>query len=176
MKLKPGDVVLFRKNSSFISKAIAFMTSSSYTHAGIIYKVNDEVVITAEAQAKGFYPIKRSIEEFNALIENRNITILRSTSPLTDIEKNIGDMIGEKYGYLSILRIFLNKITGKILFKDSANSIICSEAVARFLYSATKGLIDLTKEFNRPFDLISPDDLNQSRSLKLPNDGIPSEI
>jgi len=161
-----NDIVLFRKNNSWISRAIAFVTSSSYTHAGIVYYVGNNEVITAEAQAKGFVLVKRSKEEFDALVNLRSIILLRSRKPLFDMTEDIELMLGTKYGYLDLLKILINKITGKKAFKESTNSIICSEAVARLLYSASDCKVDLSKEFNKGFDLITPDDLNMSKFLK----------
>jgi hypothetical protein len=163
MIINQGDVVLFRKNNSLISKAISFITSSSYTHAGIVYSSDDEI-ITAEAQAKGFVLIKRSKEEFYSLIENRDISILRTRFPLQNIKEHIDMMLGTKYGYLDLLKILIYKLTGRKVFKESTKSVICSEAVARLLYMSNNK-IDLSKEFSKPFDLISPDDLNQSKFL-----------
>jgi hypothetical protein len=148
---------------------IAFVTSSSYTHAGIVYDVTDTEVITAEAQANGFILIHRSKEEFYALADLRSITLLRSRKPLFDMTESIELMLGTKYGYLDLLKILINKITGKKAFRESTNSIICSEAVARLLYSASDCKVDLSKEFNKGFDLITPDDLNMSKFLKSAN-------
>jgi uncharacterized protein (DUF169 family) len=74
-------------------------------------------------------------------------------------------MLGKKYGYFDLLRIFIYKLTGKVVFKESANSIICSEAVARILVMSNPK-IDMSKEFNKSFDLITPDDINMSKFLK----------
>jgi hypothetical protein len=82
--METGNVVIFRKNSGLISKAISFITSSSYTHAGIIYYVGNNEVITAEAQAQGFVLIKRSKEEFSQLMDSRDITVLQSRYKLVD--------------------------------------------------------------------------------------------
>lgn len=161
-----GNVVLFRKNNSLISKAIAFVTSSSYTHAGIIYDVSEDTIITAEAQANGFVKISRSRLEFEDLIECREICILKPRVKLEDVKFNIDLMLGKGYDYLDLLKILINKITGHKTFKRTANKVICSEAVAILLKECSTGKLDLAKEFNKDVELITPDDLNQSRQLK----------
>lgn len=160
---KKGDVCLFKKNNSFISKAIALVTTSSRTHAGIIYGFSKGFVCCAEAQSNGFTLINYSNKEFNNLLGNK-ILLRRSKQKLYAVQRTINKYLGRPYDYKDLIFILLNKITGKF-FPDTSKKLICSEAVARVLYDSSRKKIDFEKEFKKPFSYVTPDDLNQSNQL-----------
>lgn len=165
------DVVLFRKDEkNFISKWISRFTGSDFTHAGIINCVGNNAVIMAEAQ-KSFVRTEYSYEQFDKLIDDGKVIIRRAKIREAGIWIDslrifscVQKYIGKKYGYLDLLAIALYELTGKRLFKDTANVLICSEAVARIL--ADVEYCDLSQEMKKPFSYITPDDLYNSKKLK----------
>lgn len=164
--MKVGDVVFFRKDSSFISRAVSFLTSSSFSHVGIIYRVEEEGIVVAEALASGFNLRWYNAEDFMLNIISGRFTLKRGKIDKKRAIASIENKIGRPYGFVDLLRIFVYKITGRRLGKESAERLICSEAVARVLFASNKR-IDLRKEFNKPFGYITPDDLFMSKHLKM---------
>ena len=63
-------------------------------------------------------------------------------------------------GLLVFTNFHFNGITG-------ANRVICSEAVARILFNASGGVIDLSKEYLKSFDTISPMEVYFSKHIFL---------
>lgn len=165
--MKVGDIILFRKcENSLISKIIAKLTSSSFTHVGIVEYVDNDCITVAEAQAKGFVLNEYPTELVESNIICGEWTVLQSKKPLMCVEAIISQYLGKPYGYLDLVAIFLYKITGKILFKGTSKRLICSEAVTRVLYDASDKEIDFEKEFNKPYSYITPDDIFMSKQLK----------
>ena len=148
-----------------MSKAIALVTTSSRTHAGVVYAIDARFVYVAESQKEGFVIVPYEIDYFEDLLGGRILT-RRSRVPIKEVQLIIDKYVGLKYGFLDLIFILLYVITGKILFKDTTKRLICSEAVARVLYDCSKKSINFEKEFNKPFSYITPDDLNQSIQLK----------
>lgn len=164
--MKIGDVVFFNKNSSFIARGISLFTGSQYTHVGIIYEITDHSVIIAEALAKGFTPVEYNFETFLKKVNKSKMVIKRTRTEVDPliIRDAIEQNLGRPYGFINILQIAWYKITGQIVGKDDPVRLICSEAVARVLYKADSS-IDLSKEYNKLFDFISPADIFHSNQL-----------
>lgn len=163
--MKVGDIVLFRKNNTFISKAIAMITGSSYTHVGIIKDVKKDVIVIAEAMTEGFYSSDYKRKIFEGMIKFGSVLIMRPTKSLKDVVKSIEKYEGRPYAVLDLVAILIYAITGHKLCKGSADKLICSEAVARVLYDASGKKIDLQKEYDKPYSYITPDDLFMSKYL-----------
>ena len=51
----------------------------------------------------------------------------------------------------------------KFLKVTGANRLICSEAVARILYDSSKKKINFQKEYDKPYDLVTPQDIFVSK-------------
>lgn len=167
MKLKQGDILLYRKNpSNFISRAIAMATGSSYSHVGILSSQNDDSTVVAEALDKGFTLTRNNTIEYMQRIEDGDVLVLRSKEPLEFIKEYILKYLGRPYGFFDIFAILIYTFTKKMVFKGTANRLICSEAVARILYDASNKKIDFSKEYNKPYSYITPDDIFMSKHLK----------
>lgn len=169
--MRTGDNVYFRKNKSFISRSIAFFTSSSYTHQGKIYEIFENEIIVYEAQAKGFYPVSYPIAEFMDKVESMEFVVKKPIKKYSWTDEQMQDSLdsrkGTPYGYFDIAVIALNKITGKILFPTSGKKAICSEECAYQDFLFSNGSVDLRKEYNYPdFSLVTPDDSYNSKSFK----------
>ena len=170
MKLfKKGDVVLFRKTDRFISKVIAKVTSSSYTHVGIIKERKDkeDTYLIAEALSEGFVVNEYTFTEIWTRYKSRNIEILRPKSTLYETEVEIEKLEGTPYGFLQLLNLYLFHITNGLglntwFYNNQTRKLICSEAVARVLYHSSKHKLDLKGEYGKPFEFITPDDIFMS--------------
>ncbi len=160
--MKIGDIVFFRKNESFVSRIISFVTGSSFSHVGIIYDIENKGVVIAEALAIGFNLNYYNTEDF--LLKMATGKRLLKTGNLNPkkVKDAIDRKIGRPYGFVDLFRILVYKLTGKTIGEDCSRKLICSEAVARVIYSANKRK-DLSKEYNKPFDFITPDDIFMSK-------------
>lgn len=164
--MKPGLIVLFHKDDNiWISKKIAEITESDWTHAGVIKAVEEDRIVCKEAIASGFEDTYYTLSDFEAMKESGSILLLESNVPLYNIEEVLAAYSGRPYGYFDILAIWFYEKTGFKLFKGSAHSLICSEACARFLYDASGKEINLKYEFKKPFSYITPQNLFASTRL-----------
>ncbi|MDX1702096.1 MAG: hypothetical protein R3250_15835 [Melioribacteraceae bacterium] len=174
MKLKIGDVVLFRgARKSIVSRMISKVTNSQFSHVGIIYSLkSDGSICIAEALWEGFVINHYSKEEMYFLFPRLQI---KRTNILLGQEKIQNEIIkykGISYGFSQLFAIWIHRITGKEIIKNGLQDLICSEVVARVLYDCSGGTINFEKEFGIPFDYISPAQIARSTQLELIYDGI----
>lgn len=164
--MKIGDIVFFRKNESFVSRIISFVTGSSFSHVGMIYDIENKGVVIAEALAIGFHLSYYNTEDF--LLKMATGKRLLKTGNLNPkkVKDAIDRKIGRPYGFVDLFRILVYKLTRKTIGEDCSRNLICSEAVARVINSANNNK-NLSKEFKKPFDFITPDDLFMSKHLKM---------
>lgn len=166
LNLNINDAILFRKNDSFISKEIAKITGSSYTHAGIVMEIKPNYIKIGEALSKGFTEVEYSLDDFTALFDNDKIIIKRAKCKIEQTDYYANQYIGKPYGYFDIIAIFFYEKFKIIIHEDTVNSLICSEADARVLFDCSLNKLDLSKEFKKPFSYITPDDIFNSTQLK----------
>jgi hypothetical protein len=164
--MKEGDIVLFHRSNNIISKGIALVTKSSWTHVGVIYSITEDTIITYEALSNGFKPVKRTVESFQDALDKRDFVILTPRYKVTNNKEILDQMKGSPYDYFGLIQVLIHVLTGRRYFKETTNKFICSEAVARYLYLASSGKIDLSKEYNKSFEIITPDDVYKSKGLK----------
>lgn len=131
-----GDVVFFKKSNSLISKTIAKITKSEYTHVGLIIEeyrdghlkiiesnrfVNTrEVEVELDEELHVIYEIEKTEEQKDRII------------------KYAKSSLGMKYDYFQILGLFLSLIFNRrerALF-NSSNKLICSELIDLSYYKA----------------------------------------
>ena len=161
--IKKGDIVLFAKSKDMASRIISIFTQSNYTHVGIVIDILPGKIITAEALANGFTFREYSRYNFMNLIRNKKILLQRSIHPLSNVKKTAKKYKGVSYGWIDILLIGLHGIGIKWKpITDRSKQLICSEAVARILYDTSDKLINFEKEYNKPFYLMTPDDIYRS--------------
>jgi hypothetical protein len=128
--MEKADVVFFRATDTFISKAIASITSSEFTHVGMVTdtnKGNSGIIIEANRfiktreRAFTFDPSSHALYRLPTLTEKQK----------EDIVLFAKSMVGTSYDYGQILSLFLRlvlKLNTGTLF-DRANAIICSELI-----------------------------------------------
>lgn len=154
---QPGDLVLF-SNSGLFDKLVKFFTSCEYSHAGVILELKEKYVVVGEAWGNGFDIRKRKYSELE------KCRVRRPKEALLNIRENMLKYVGRPYDKLNIFGLVLFRFLGIKLFKTSANAMTCSEFSARFFYDASKK-INFEKEFQKPYDYITPADLSKSKQL-----------
>lgn len=161
MKYKEGDILLFKGSNAF-NNLIRLGTLSKYSHAAILLSIDNKHVV-AEAQAKGFV-----FNEYWAWLDEKvaenYIDVYREVElkpeEFQKIKEYCEQAKGTPYGWIDIVKIGLNKLSGRLLFKSSARQLICSEAVVRAYRAAGIDLV-LGKE---P-DYVTPADLGDTDAL-----------
>jgi hypothetical protein len=170
MNLKPGDIIFFNNEGKAGKWVKRFnklkFGEEGWTHCGIITKVEDESIEVHEALSKGFtqnnYQKKEIIDRF----WYGDIHFKRPTKRLTRVREHAQEYIGTKYGWIDIFAIIISLLIGKWSIKvTGAKRLICSEAVARVLYDASKKKINFEEEYNKSYDLITPHEIFMSRQL-----------
>ena len=168
-KLKKGDIVFFNWNN-IGSIFVQIYNRLKYnktgpTHVGVIGSISGDDVIIYEALSKGFtasaYSIK-SLEE-----QKGKVWFGRSKSKLSNIEETLEKYPGKPYGWLSILSVALSWFLKFKINIDLSNSVICSEATAKFLYDASNKKVNIAKEFDKPYQLVTPMDIFKSKHIKV---------
>ena len=171
MKYKKDQIVFFNFKS-FYGKFIEFYNKlnygeKGYTHVGIITKVDKKYILIHEAAAKGFIKSWYPIEWINEKVKSKNLLIKPVNKKLLNVFKTAEKYLGRPYAWFDIFGIIISFLFGfKFLKLTGANKLICSEAVARILYDSSNKQINLSSEYNKPYDLISPMDIHNSKWLK----------
>lgn len=171
MKYKIGDVVFFNNPNSWFGKLITTYNIRKYgfsnaTHVGIISNVNKDSVIIHEAYSKGFVTNVYTNEQLKWGLDNDRVHIKRSKIKLFDVPYNADKYLGRGYSYFDIVRIGFTFIIGFHIFNFGCSKhLICSEAVSRILYDSSNKKLNLSAEFKKPYDLITPMDIFISREF-----------
>ena len=171
MKFKIGQVVLFNNTKSLFGKLITFYNQTTYgesktTHAGIIAEVNDKILIFESASMSGFKPYSYEKEFLEEKIKNGEIIISTPRVKVKNVKECCNNYRNIRYAILDIVAIALYWATGFKIKMTRSTKLICSEAVVRVLFDASQKKIDFTKEFHKPYDLITPADIYYSSQMK----------
>lgn len=171
-KFKEGQIVLFNNNSNFISKQITNYNLREYkeskaTHAGIISKVdNDKIYIFEIVKLKSAEHYEYDKLWIENKIKDGSIIIREPKIKLTNLYNVCNSYIDIHYSIIDLFSILLFGLTNIKLSLSKMRSVICSELVVRILYDTSLKKIDFKKEFNKPYDLITPMDIYYSKQLK----------
>jgi len=161
MKTKTGDL-FFVKDTNLAGKLVSIFNYMMYgksdvTHVGIIAKTEKERVLIYEAVPKGFIPSWYNKKD----LEDPKIKI-KKMSGLKNVLKTCQKYEGIKYGTMNIIVHTINlflRIAFRIKYSDGIIAMHCSEAVSRVLYDASNKKINLEKKLNKPFDMVTPQEL-----------------
>lgn len=178
MEYKEGDVVFFNWNNPY-AKIIRLYNKLTYgnlgwAHVGIITEVQKDKVLIYEALYKGFtdiawngeknYYTKSGLED---LISKNQVLIKSPIKKLEDIKEHSDKYLGLDYAFTDILNIITGTFFDKRFFKPTAYRMTCGEVVARILYDASNGKLDISSEFDKHFDEIAPMDLFISKQMNI---------
>lgn len=174
MKYKTGQAILFNHTGSIFTKLITAFNYLNYkqskcTHAGIVAKIQKGRVLIYEPVnlKEGFLGYWYEEADLDAKLKEGKIIIASPNNYLTHVEKHCEKYAHTKYGILDILSIGLFWATGLKIKTTGAKKLICSEAVVRILYDASNKKINFEKEYNKPYDLITPMDIYLSNQMKI---------
>lgn len=157
-----GDIMFFKKTDTFISKTIAKMTNSEYTHVALIVAYDELSNVATIIEADKF--IKTRIRRLRL---DENMHSVFSIDNLTCEEKDrivkySFELLNTDYDYTLILNIFVSLIIGgKRQFFNNANKLICSELIDIAYYKAgveRKGIY--------PIGSVTPQELLEVYDLK----------
>ncbi len=173
-KYKSGSVVLFNKNKSIFTKLITAFNYANYgeskcTHAGIIARIERIKVLIFEPVnlKEGFCGYWYKRKYFNEQIKKGKIVIGIPNRYVKNVFKHAMKYRDTKYGILDILAIAFFWLTRLKINPTGAKKLICSEAVVRILYDSSNKAINFEKEYNKPYDLITPCDIYYSKQIKI---------
>jgi hypothetical protein len=131
-----GDVVFFKKDSSFISRIIALMTKSEYTHVGLIVAYDELTNEATIIESDRF--VNTRINRIT--LDDRYVVYTTGERPKeqTDrILKYAYRNLKAKYDYLQILGLFISLLfKGENRYFNSKNRLICSELIDLAYYTA----------------------------------------
>jgi len=128
-----GDVIFFRKNNkSIISRLIAKITKSEFTHVGLIIGYDENTNMIKIIESNRFVNTRVNTIELNKCRHTIYTTKEEKTEEqIYTIMKLAYEYVGVKYDYLQVIGLFLS-----LLFKkkrkpwfNSKNKLICSELI-----------------------------------------------
>jgi len=169
MEYKRGQVLNFTWNN-FYGNIIQIYNLRTYgkrgpTHSAIIGKVKPYSVLVYQALNQGFVISEFGKGELDNYLKSGHMKVGTPIKKLTYVKKNANKYLGNEYGWTDIVDIALYSLFG-IKIRGNSKQLICSEAVSRVLYDSSNKQINFEKEFNKPFDLITPSDLQNSKQIK----------
>jgi hypothetical protein len=133
-----GDVIFFKRNSSFISRIIAKVTKSEYTHVGLIVAY-DELTNTATIIESDRF-VDTRVNRIT-LDDDKYVVYTTGEKSKEQVDKIIKFSyrhINVKYDYLQILGLFISLLfKGENRYFNSKNKLICSELIDLAYYTAS---------------------------------------
>lgn len=136
-----GDVIFFKKNeTSFISRIVAKMTKSEYTHVGLIVAYDDLSCEITIIESDRFTNTKINRITLDC---TKYVIFTTGDKPKEQVEKIVRygyRHLNVKYDYLQILGLFLSLLSrGKIdrYYFNSRNKLICSELIDLAYYTSS---------------------------------------
>lgn len=134
-----GDVVFFIKDNNFISKMIAKMTKSEFTHVGLIIGYDKENKIVKIVESNRFVNTRIDTIELKKYKHVVYTTVEEKTQEQVYTIMNLAyKSVGVKYDYWQIIGLFFSllfKRRGKAWF-NSKNKLICSKLIDIVYYKA----------------------------------------
>ena len=155
-----GDVIFFRKDNTLISKVIAKVTNSEFTHVGLIIGYDEATKVATIIESNRFVNTRVDMIELD---ETRHVVYTTGEKPQEQIDRIMfyaGKLVGMKYDYLQTIGFMLSYLMrsrGRKWFSkwfNSKNKLICSELIDLVYYKSgvqRNNVIDLGN--------ISPQDL-----------------
>lgn len=169
-EFKEGQLILFKvDDTSFISRTISKVTKNEFTHVGIIKEIKCDHLIISEALSNGFVDNNYYIDELDYRISNNMWRVLdfkkKHKHNPEKIKEILEELKGKKYSYLQLLAILIRRYTGITIYENGEKRLICSEGAGIFCKKYLN--IDLSKEFDKLMDYITPADISKSKHFKI---------
>jgi len=144
---------------------------SEASHVGVCAKEEKDRVLIFEAVPSGFVSSWYDKSWLEGAIERGTVKFKETKRLLHDVEENCKKYEGTKYGYINLaihaINLFLLTIFKfSIKYSDGLVAGHCSELVSRVLYDSSDKHIDFSKEYEKEFDLVSPQEIFMSSFMK----------
>ncbi|UUV46707.1 permuted papain-like amidase [Bacillus phage vB_BanS-Thrax4] len=157
-----GNLVFFKKTNSFISKLIAKVTNSEFTHVGLVVGYDESTKVITIIESNRFIKTRVARLELN----ERHVIYTTGNQPKEVTDKIIAyayKNIGKRYDYSQLLGLFLSLAfkRKRNLFFNSANKLICSELVDLAYYTS-----GVKRKTNDNLGNITPQELFEVYDLK----------
>jgi len=127
--------IAFSTTNSWLSMAIRWFTKSEASHSLITFR-DDTLgkVFVMEANGRGFMLVPWSKWRTHNTMVARYRVDIDSESQLESL-RSLAGMLGSEYDYKSILAFTVRRFVSRMKNPlDDSAKLICSEAVAKFLY------------------------------------------
>jgi hypothetical protein len=132
-----GSVVFFKKDNSFISRVVAKLTHSEFTHVALIVGYDEATKVATVIESDKFVNTRITtvkIDDSHVVYSTDNMTKEVSDK----VVKYSYRQLGVKYDYFQILGLFISlTIKGdRYALFNSTNKYICSELIDRAYLNA----------------------------------------
>jgi uncharacterized protein YycO len=131
-----GSVVFFKKDNSFISRVIANITKSQYTHVALIIGYDEITNIATIIDCNRLVNTRITTVEIN---EKHAVFAVDMTEEVKNrVVEYAFKQLGTKYDYLQIFGLFISLLwkRDRFAFFNSSNKFICSELIDLAYYKA----------------------------------------
>ncbi|MCK5018483.1 MAG: hypothetical protein KAS32_15595 [Candidatus Peribacteraceae bacterium] len=167
---KVGQLIFFNFDNIFGNIIKIYNLSKhgefGWTHVGIISKVRKDAIQIHEAGSKGFVKGWYSKDAVEDWYDTGLVDLIDTKIKTINLEWYADQYLGRPYAWHDIIGICLSYLFGwKFLKITGASKLICSEAIARLLYDVSDRKINFEEEYDKPYDLITPMDLYNSKQL-----------
>jgi uncharacterized protein YycO len=125
-----GSVVLYRDETDFFSRGIAYITKNEWTHASIIIGYDEKTNVATVIESNSF--IKTRVTTINITKDHVVFTPKNMTEEMSGkVVKYAFLKIGTEYDYFQILGLFISLVfkEPRLALFNSRNKFICSELV-----------------------------------------------
>lgn len=130
-----GNVLFFKKTDSLISRVIAKVTKSEFTHVGLIVSFDKSTNIATIIESDRLVRTRLSIIQLTD--EHAVYSVELTDKQREDILKFAHNSIGEKYDYLLAIGILISSIfKGARQYFNNSNRLICSELIDLAYYKS----------------------------------------
>ena len=166
-QMKIGDAVLFDNRKTLFGKMIGIFTKAKFTHVGAFYEANGNSYVIAEAVGNGFVLSSYNAKKVDKRRRKGTISVKRPLVELHEPKKALMALLSTPYSWKSILAIAIDKATGITLTfaVDGKHSGICSEMYSIFARIASQGMLNISKEFNKDEDYVTPANIASSKQF-----------
>ncbi|AZU98923.1 putative cell wall-associated hydrolase [Bacillus phage pW2] len=157
-----GNLVFFKEANSFISRLIAKVTKSEFTHVGLIVEHDETTGIVTIIESNRF--IRTRVKRLQ--LNERHVIYTIGNQPqevVDNIVKFAYKNLGRRYDYLQILGLFISLSfrRERNIYFNSKNKLICSELVDLAYYTS-----GVKRKTNQNLGNITPQELLEVYDLK----------
>lgn len=157
-----GNLVFFKKTNSFISRTIAKVTNSEFTHVGLIVGYDESTGVITIIESDGFVKTRVSRLE----LDERYVIYTTGNQPqevIDGIVEYAYSKLGTSYDYLQIITLFMSLVfkRERNAYFSTTNKFICSELVDMAYYTA-----GVKRKSNKNIGNVTPQELFEVYDLR----------